>query len=208
MLSMIKNAISNVIIKFIAFCNTQKNKQLIKDKILTVGDHSYYASDLKIDTYKGSEAKVLIGKYCSVGPNVRIITGGIHQTEWVSTFPFRIKFDLLGKYEDGLPSTKGDVIIGIDVWIGTSVTILSGISIGHGAVISAGAVVTKNVLPYSIMGGIPAKIIKLRFSKEQISNLLRISWWDWPKDMILANANLLSSSNIDKFIEKHSPSEI
>src|SRR5690606_7035373 len=101
----------------------------------------------------GSESKVKIGKYCSIGPNVQLITGGIHPVNRISTYPFRIKFDIPGKYRDGMPYSKGDIEIGNDVWIGSNVTILSGIMVSDGAVLAAGSMVTKNVPPYAIVGG-------------------------------------------------------
>lgn len=179
----------------------KKLKELIKSENLVVGKQSYQWELLEIDVYKGSDAKIIIGNYCSVSKNVRIITGGIHPVNWVSTFPFRVKMNLPGKYEDGMPKTNGDIIIGNDVWIGTNVTILSGLRIGDGAVIMAGALVSKSVPPYAIVGGIPAKIIKYRFNEERILKLLKIRWWDWEEKKILKKIPLLSSENIDVFID-------
>lgn len=174
--------------------------RLINDGMLSIGKYTYQWELLRIDVYKGSEAKVILGKFCSISNDVRIITGGIHPTDWISTYPFRIKFNLNGKYLDGMPTTKGDTIISNDVWIGTGATILSGVKIGNGVVIAAGSVVTNDIPDYAIAGGVPAKVIKYRFTEPQIEELLKIRWWDWEETRILANIDLLSSSSIEKFL--------
>jgi acetyltransferase-like isoleucine patch superfamily enzyme len=181
----------------------QINNDLVKRGLLEVGEHTYQWQVLNIDCYKGSLSKVKIGKYCSISKNVRLITGGIHPTNWVSTFPFRVMFNLTGKHEDGMPSSKGPITIGNDVWIGTGATILSGVRIGHGAVIAAGALVTKDVPDYAIVVGVPASVLKYRFDQIQIDQLLRIKWWDWPETRIIENVRFLSSPDIKEFIEKH-----
>ena len=180
--------------------NRKKLAKLIDNGVLEIADYTYQWQSLQIDTYAGSNAKVKIGKFCSISKNIRIITGGIHPTNWVSTYPFRAQFNLPGKNADGMPTTKGDIIIGNDVWIGTGVTILSGVKIGDGAVITAGAVVTKDIPEYSIAGGVPAKVIKFRFTEEQILSLKAIEWWDWDEEKILKHVDYLSSDNVDMFI--------
>lgn len=198
-----KELIKKVIQAILPFeTNRKKLSRLIQSGLLTVGDYTYQWQSIKIDTYLGSEANVKIGKFCSISKNVRIITGGIHPTNWVSTFPFRSHFNLPGKYKDGIPSTNGDIIIGNDVWIGTGVTILSGVTIGDGAIVAAGALVSKNISEYSIAGGVPAKVIRNRFTMEQIEKLKEIKWWDWNEERILESINLLSSNKIDEFISK------
>ncbi len=169
---------------------------------LEIGKHTY--GQPRIMQYRGSERKVRIGSYCSIAPDVTIISGGIHPVSWVSTFPFRIKWKLPGAYTDGMPCSSGDVNIGSDVWIGTHVIILSGVTIGHGAVIATGAVVTKDVPPYTLAGGVPAKIIRKRFTEDQITSLLCIRWWEWDEEKIKTAAPLLSSDNMDEFIRLYS----
>lgn len=172
--------------------------------LLTVGKGTYGIHNLDIHSYKGSEVKVSIGKYCSIGPKVTIITGGIHPVNWISTYPFRIKLDLPGKYKDGMPSSNGEILIGNDVWIGTDVLILSGVKIGNGSVIASGSIVTKDVGHYCIVAGNPAKVVKLRFEIEHIEKLLLIEWWNWDDKKIMENIDILSSNRIDKFVEEFS----
>lgn len=178
-------------------------EDLMSRGLLEIGAHTYQWQSLKIDVYAGSEAKVSIGKFCSIAKEVRIITGGIHPTNWVATFPFRSHFNLPGKNHDGMPATNGSIHIGNEVWIGTGVTILSGVNIGNGAVIATGSLVTKDVPDYAIVGGVPAQIIKFRFTPEQIKALITIQWWDWDLEKIKANIHLLSSTAIQEFILSH-----
>lgn len=121
---------------------------------------------------QSKEAKLKIGNYCSIGPNVSFLLSVEHQLDRISTYPFRVM--CLGeKYEAG---TKGDIIIEDDVWIGCGATIMSGVHIGKGAVIAAGAVVTKDVEPYAIVAGVPAKTIKMRFDDDRIKRLMEINY--------------------------------
>ena len=168
---------------------------------LVMGKHTY--GHPLIESYRGSEARVIFGDYCSIGPRVRIITGGEHPADRISTFPFRIKFNVPGAHEDGFPNTKGDVVIGNDVWLASDVTILSGVHIGDGAVVMAGAVVTKDVMPYSIVGGVPAKVVRKRLPDSQIDSMLAIRWWEWSEEKIRGEIPLLASTHVDQFIERH-----
>jgi len=151
--------------------------------------------------YAGSERRVRIGSFCSIGPEVDIITGGIHPVQWVSLYPFRIKWGMDGAYEDGMPTSNGDVEIGSDVWIGTGALILSGVSIGHGAVIAARAVVSRNVPPYAIAAGVPARVVRYRHTQEQIRRLLEIAWWNWPDERIREAVPLLLSTRVEEFLQ-------
>jgi len=198
---MMKKLIIKLFEKLQKASNAGRIQTAIKSEILEVGLHTYGINNLNILQNRGSLAKVIIGKYCSLASDITIISGGIHPVDWVSTFPFRAKFDLEGKFEDGMPYTKGDIIIGNDVWIGTGVTILSGVTIGHGAIIAAGALISKDVEPYAIVGGVPGKIIHFRFNEKQINLLLEIKWWDWTHKRIVKNIPLLSSNNISNFIK-------
>ena len=166
-----------------------------------MGRHTY--GDPTVEIYQGSESRVTIGQFCSISPRVRIVLGGRHPAEWVSTYPFRVKWGLPEAFQDGMPATKGDVRIGSDVWIGTEAMILSGVEIGHGAIVAARSVVTRDVRPYAIVAGVPAREIALRHSEEQIAQLLRIAWWDWDEDEILAAVPLLSSPDISTFLTRY-----
>lgn len=146
-----------------------------------------------------------IGSFCSIARGVVIWLGGNHHTEWISTsnlndyFPCAAAVPRPKYYQTG---AKGSVIIGNDVWIGTDVTILSGVTIGDGAVIGAKAVVAKSIPPYCVAVGNPAKVVRARFSEEQIQKLLKIKWWDWEDNKIKENIPLILSSNIDEFLSK------
>lgn len=169
---------------------------------LKIGEHAYGRP--KILSFAGSNSRITIGKFCAIARNVKIICGWNHHIDWVSTFPFRILFNLPGQYKDGQPFDKGPVEIGNDVWIGEGATILSGVKIGDGAVIAAGALVVKDVEPYSVVGGNPARNVKLRFPEKQIQELLKIRWWEWPDEKVIANVHLLCSDRLDEFINQHS----
>lgn len=168
---------------------------------LLIGKYSY-GLPIIINYNEDQNVKVVIGKFCSIADNLRIILGGQHHTDWISTYPFRILFSLEGSDQDKHPSLRGDVIIQNDVWIGRDVIIFDGVTIGNGAVIGCGAVVTKDVAPYEIVAGNPCRRIRMRFSDEEIVKLLKIAWWDWDIAKILDNTCLLLSPNINNFIQK------
>lgn len=147
----------------------------------------------------GEDAKLKIGDFCSIAEKVTIFLGGEHRSDWVTTYPFpAIESWKNAKNIKGHPKTKGDVIIGNDVWIGYGSTILSGVKIGDGAIIGAMSLVTKNVEPYTIVGGNPAKPIRKRFDDSNIKKLLKIKWWHWSKYKISKKINVLCSPNVEK----------
>lgn len=147
---------------------------------------------------------LIVGKFCSLS-NPTIFLGGEHRPDWVTTYPFgHINQHVFNTFDGvGHDISKGDVIIGNDVWIGAYVTIMSGITIGDGAIVAANSHVVKNVEPYSIVGGNPARHIRFRFSPEQIESLLKIRWWDWSIEKINENIPLMCNTEIDGFIQKH-----
>ncbi|QTQ14523.1 CatB-related O-acetyltransferase [Treponema parvum] len=124
---------------------------------------------INVTDYSSADTKLYIGSYCSIAPNVRFLLGGEHQLDSISTYPFKVK--CFGALKEA--GCKGDIVIEDDVWIGDSVVICSGVTIGQGAVIAAGAVVTKNVEPYAIVGGNPAKFIKYRFDERLRQRLVQ-----------------------------------
>lgn len=164
---------------------------------LEMGKWSYTNPNI---TEWGNGAKATIGKYCSIADNVSIFLGGNHRIKWVTTYPFPVHWPMDRVYPR-VDTTKGDVIIGNDVWIGSGALILSGVTIGHGAVIGARAVVAKNVPPYGVVVGNPGRIVKYRFTPNQIEKLLAIGWWDWPEDDIAKAMPFLLNEDIDQFIQ-------
>jgi acetyltransferase-like isoleucine patch superfamily enzyme len=170
---------------------------------MSIGKHTYKIENLQI-YYYDSGAKLYIGNFCSIASDIKIFLGGNHRHDWVTTYPFgHIHQDIFNNFNgEGHPTTKGDIIIGNDVWIGQNTTIMSGIKIGDGAVIANNSHIVKDVEPYSIVGGNPAKLIRYRFTTEQIDKLLRIKWWDWEDEKINKFTPLLCNINIDDFINK------
>ena len=166
---------------------------------MSYGKYTYGTPNI---LWKNKDANLVVGNFCSIANNVNIYLGGNHKTDWVTTYPFgHINQNIFNKFNgEGHPSTKGDVIVGNDVWIGNNVTIMSGVTIGDGVVIANNSHVVKNIEPYSLVGGNPAKLIKYRFTPEQIEKLLVIKWWYWEDDKINNHTNLLCNDNIDEFI--------
>lgn len=165
-----------------------------------------YSGNLKIyDWDEGATLKV--GSYCSIADGVQIFLGGEHNTDWVTTYPFNCLWKSAMHFS-GHPKTKGDVTIGSDVWIGKESIIISGVNIGDGAVIGARSVVLKDVNPYAIAGGNPAREIKKRFADDVIEKLLKICWWDWETKRIESAMPFLLSKDIDSFLQAVDNSEI
>ena len=125
----------------------------------------------------GAPTTLKVGCFCCIG-KVQIYLGGDHRTDWITTYPFT-RLRESAKHIDDPPLSRGDVIIGHDVWIGQAALILSGVRIANGAVIGASAVVTRDVPAYSIVAGNPAKVVRMRFNENEISILQSIEWWSW-----------------------------
>jgi acetyltransferase-like isoleucine patch superfamily enzyme len=170
-----------------------------KYAVYEIGEYTYVFPEV-YDWHDGTTLK--IGKFCSISKGVKIYLGGLHRVDWVSTFPFSEFFPEAHNIK-GHPASKGDIIIENDVWIGGDATILSGVTLSNGCVIGAGSLVTKDVPPYGIVAGNPAKFIRFRFDEEIIKKLLEIQWWDWPIEKIKQACPLIMSTNIQSFLEKY-----
>lgn len=150
-------------------------------KNVHIGNYSYGIINVSSDT----DNKLIIGNYCSIAENVKFLLGLDHPTNLVSTYPFKSYF------MSGIDAiSKGDIIVDDDVWIGYGATILSGVHISQGAIIAVGEVVTKDIPPYAIVGGVPANILKYRFSKEIVQELLKINYEHLKLQIILKNKKL------------------
>jgi len=161
---------------------------------VTVGKKSY--GTLNIHAYGNIMEKLTIGSYCSIAGNVHFLLGGGHPYNGLSSYPF--KKLICHEYSESI--TKGAIVVQDDVWIGESSTILSGITIHQGAIIATGSVVTKDVLPYAIVGGVPAKVIKYRFKEEVIKKLLSFDFNKLDDSMIKENIDLLCTEVGDEVL--------
>ena len=185
-------------------------KNIITNPKIIVGDYTYYDDFEDIHNFEKNVKyhfdfigdKLVIGKFCMIASDVTfIMNGGNHLSDAITTYPFAIfGKDWSHAMDDKSYPTKGDTIIGNDVWIGKGATIMPGVNIGNGAIIGSQCVVTKDVDPYSIIGGNPAKEIKKRFSSDKIAQLLDIAWWDWSIEKITDNVQNLTSNNIEDII--------
>lgn len=189
-------------------------KNFIRNPNIQVGDYTYYHGESSPENFEKYNvkfafySKLIIGKFCQIASETKFILGDSnHQLSGFSTYPFFI-FGKLGsdcsEWDDyilDLPD-KGDTVIGNDVWFGHQSTIMPGIAVGDGAIIGARAVVTKDVPPYSIVVGNPAKIIRKRFDSETIEKLLTIQWWNWDYEKITSNINAIVGSDIEHLLSK------
>lgn len=172
---------------------------------IEVGDYTYYDDPRGPEHFESNVLyhfdfigdRLVIGKYCSIAAEVRfIMNGGNHPTTWLTTYPFPI----FGHgWEAAMPSswpTRGDTVVGHDVWIGYGAVIMPGVTIGDGAIIATSAVVTKDVPPYAIVGGNPAIVLRFRTDEATIARLLALRWWDWSPEKVTRNVKTLSGGDV------------
>jgi acetyltransferase-like isoleucine patch superfamily enzyme len=164
-----------------------------------VGEWSYGDPEV---VYWDTGARLRIGRYCSIAPGVVILLGGEHHFDWVTSYPFSLILPEAASLP-GYPHTKGDVEIGNDVWIGRDALVLSGITVHDGAVIGARSVVTRDVEPYSVVVGNPARHLRYRFPEHQVEALRRIAWWSWPLEEVRKALPILQSGDVDGFIARY-----
>lgn len=187
-------------------------KNVITNPNIQIGEFTFYNDFVNSPTafernnvlyhYPVNNDRLIIGKFCSIACGAKFLFNSAnHSMKSLSTYPFPIFFEEWGLDKMQVASAwdnNGDIVIGNDVWIGYEAVILAGVTIGDGAVIGARAVVTKNVPPYTVVGGVPAKQIKKRFSEQTINELLRLKWWDWDEGRIARNISAIQSGDLNK----------
>ncbi len=192
--------------------NTVYLKNIITNHNIIVGDYTMYHDFVSDPTkfeknnvlyhYPINEDRLIMGKFCSIACGAKFLfTSANHTLKSLSTYPFPLFFEewnLDKKQVSSAWDNKGDIVIGNDVWIGYEAVILSGVHIGDGAIIGTRAVVTKDVPPYTIVGGIPAKEIKKRFDKETIHKLQQTQWWNWPFEKIRQLLPYIMNGEVDR----------
>lgn len=187
-------------------------KNIVTNPNIEVGDYTMY-NDFVADPcdfqknnvlyhYPINHDRLVIGKFCSIACGAKFLfTSANHAMQSLSTYPFPLFFEEWGLERADVTQAwdnKGDIVVGSDVWIGFEAVILSSVTIGDGAVIGARAVVTKDVPPYTIVGGVPAKPIRKRFSDETIERLEALRWWDWPSERIERNIPFIQAGRLDQ----------
>ncbi len=192
-------------------------KSVITDPDITVGEYTIY-NDYVNDPvdfeknnvlyhYAVNNDKLIIGKFCSIACGAKFIfTSANHKLSSLSTYSFPIFFEEWEPVQRNVTDAwdnKGDIVVGNDVWIGYEAVIMQGVTIGDGAIIGARAVVTKDVPPYTIVGGVPAKEIRKRFPEDTISKLMKLKWWEWDKARIKANLEVIQRGDIDGLMKNN-----
>lgn len=206
--------------KFNNWSDTKYLKDLVTNPLIEVGEHSYYSGyydgfefengcvrymwgDKKsrelfnpIENFGWELDRLIIGKYVCIASGAIILMGGNHNhhSDWITVYPFA------GHIKESFEN-KGDTVIKSDAWIGMNATIMPGVTMNEGAIVATGAIVTKDVPAYSIVAGNPAKVIKMRFSKEEIEKLLEMSWFNWSEEEIKTAEDILMSSSVNKLYE-------
>ncbi len=184
-------------------------KNTVSNPQISIGDYTYYddpegSEDFKRNVlylYPFMQDRLIIGKFCAIAKDVKFIMNGAnHKLSGISTYPFSIfgsGWERITPTKEELPY-RGDTVVGNDVWIGYDSLIMPGVKIGDGAVIAARSVVAADVAPYTVVGGNPAKLIRQRFPAETISKLLQIRWWDWDRQKITRNLEIIISADVSR----------
>ena len=187
-------------------------KDVVTGPNIEIGDYTMYNDFVRdprhfeknnvLYHYPVNGDRLKIGRFCSIACGAKFLfTSANHSMRSLSTYPFPIFFEewgLDGKNIRQAWDQKGDIVVGNDVWIGYEAVILSGVTIGDGAVIGARAVVTKDVPPYAIVGGVPARLIRRRFDEETIQKLLRLQWWNWEPERIRRNLSAIQNGRLQE----------
>lgn len=190
-------------------------KNAITRGSISVGDYTMYNDTVHdprdfeknnvLYHYPVNRDRLIIGRFCSIACGAKFLfTSANHAMRSLSTYPFPIFFEEWGLDRTRVADAwdnKGDIVVGSDVWIGYEAVILSGVTIGDGAIIGARAVVTRNVPPYAIVGGVPARLIRKRFDDKTIETLLRLKWWNWPSEKIARHIAAIQNGRLDELTE-------
>lgn len=167
-----------------------------------VNDPAEFEKNNVLYHYPINHDKLMIGKFCSIACGAKFLFNSANHTlQSISTYPFPLFFEEWGLEKSDVTDAwdnKGDIIIGNDVWIGYEAVILAGVTIGDGAIIGTRAVVTKDVPPYTIVGGVPARQIRKRFTDGRINALLQMQWWNWPEERIRQNITAIKQGDLEK----------
>lgn len=187
-------------------------QNVVTDPSITVGDYTIYDDFVRdprdfqrnnvLYHYPINHERLVIGRFCSIACGAKFLFNSANHTQRsLSTYIFPVLFEEWGLDVERIPEAwdnKGDIVIGNDVWIGYEAVVLAGVTIGDGAIIGARAVVTKDVPPYTIVGGVPAKPIRKRFSDADIALLLELRWWDWPEENIAKSIDAIQAGDLER----------
>lgn len=190
-------------------------RQAITDPAISVGEYTIYNDFIQdpagfeknnvLYHYPIHREQLVIGKFCSIACGAKFLFNcANHALNSLSTYTFPLFYQEWGLDKENITqawNNKGDIVLGNDVWIGFEAVILAGVTIGNGAIVGARAVVTKDVPPYTIVGGVPAKSIRKRFSQEVITRLEKLRWWDWPENWIRQNIHAIQAGNLEQLEE-------
>ncbi|MEN8833280.1 MAG: CatB-related O-acetyltransferase [Pacificibacter sp.] len=190
------------------YTNTVWLKSVIDHPNISVGSYTYYndfelvedyAARIAPYLYPGAPEKLIIGKFGQFAHGTRFITDSAnHARDWFTAYPFgSFDADLMPHFASEYFENRRDTVVGHDVWIGHDAKIMPGVTLGHGAIIGTGAVVIKDVPPYAVAAGNPARVVKMRFSPEVVALLLELAWWDLPLAQIRELVPVLASADLD-----------